>query len=179
MLQATTRPSRTSLTQSVPEVGATYGSSFYDARVSPRRSKTLVPQATATTKVHLRNLSRRLAPRPCVTLASRRDAPRRMADLGTVEPAEVLSLPPNSTRPTDNSSLGLTASSGENCRAHGMERRNFFQARSSGLASASTSHEETIALPARIKPHDKCYNVVEASAESQMFAELTFSMTIP
>ena len=60
-----------------------------------------------------------------------------------------------------------------------MEGRNLFQARSSGLASASTSHEETIALPARVKPHDKSHNVVNASAENQTYAELTSSMTIP
>ena len=68
---------------------------------------------------------------------------------------------PNSTRPTDNSSLGLTASSGESCRAHGIERRNFYRTISSGLASASTAHEEAMAPPVRITPHVKCDNIVE------------------
>ena len=84
----------------------------------------LVPtSAITTTKVHLCNLSRRLAPRTCVTPVSRRGAPRHIADLGTAGSVEVLSLPPNSTCPTDKSFLGLTASFGESCQAHGTERR--------------------------------------------------------
>ena len=79
----------------------------------------------------------------------------------------------------NGSSLGRATSSGENYQAQGMERRSSLHTRPFGLASASTSYEETIALPARIKPHDKCNNVVEASAESQTCAELTSSMTIP
>ena len=103
-------------------------SSFHDAHVSPGGSKVLVPtSAITTTKVHLCNLSRRLAPRTCLTFVSRRGAPRHIADLGTAGSVEVLSLPPNSTRPTDNSFLGLTASSGESCQAHGTERRTSFK----------------------------------------------------
>ena len=42
-----------------------------------------------------------------------------------------------------------------------MERRNTLQTRSSGLASTSTAYEETMAFPARIKPHDKCDSIFE------------------
>ena len=79
----------------------------------------------------------------------------------------------------NDSSLGRARSPGEDYRAQGTERRSSLHTRPSGLALASTSYEETIALPARIKPHDKSYNVVEASAENQMYAGLMSSMTIP
>ena len=76
-------------------------------------------------------------------------------------------------------STGLTMSSGEHYRAQGMERRSSLQTRPSGLASASTSCGETIVFPAGVKPHDESHNVVKASVESQTYAELMSSMTIP
>ena len=65
----------------------------------------------------------------------------------------------------NGSPFGRATSSGENYRAQGMERRSSLHTRPPGLASASTSYEETVAFLARNKPHDRCYNVVDASAE--------------
>ena len=67
----------------------------------------------------------------------------------------------------NGSPFGRATSSGENYRAQGMGRRSSLHTRPPGLASASTSYEETVAFLARNKPHDRCYNVVDASAENR------------
>ena len=85
-------------------------------------------------------------------------------------------------------STGLTTSSGEHYRVHGMERRNSLQTRSPGLAStstayeetrssglapASTAYEETTAFPAMVKQRDKCDNIAGASAKSLRYVTVS------